>query len=213
MSNASTLRKRRGVVRASITRLTDRLKDLVADTDKPATQDLAQGMARMLDAPDSEFRTHHHALVDLIDDEEALLAEQKTLDDHDDFVAELSARIQQLVNACTPSSDPPLRKIASRRLSHLKKALSSVTAAIASSEEESRDVCVSMRKNSVTARKNLLTYGTVSYPSTWRKPMNSPRYKRTWKEKSLIVHFKSRSYCVHHHTRPTLPPHLPTVRE
>ena len=131
MSNASTLR---GVVRASITRLTNRLKDLEVDTDKPATLDFAQGMARKLDALDSEFRTHHHALVDLIDDEEALLA---TLDDHDDFVAELSARIQQLVNACTPSSDPPLRKIASRRLSHLKKALSSVRAAIASSEEES----------------------------------------------------------------------------
>ena len=142
MSNVSTLRKRRGVVRTSITRLTNRLKDLEADTDKPATLDLAQGMARKLDALDSEFRSHYHALVDLIDDEEALLAEQKTLDDHDDFVAALSARIQQLVNACTPSSDPPLRKIASRRHSHLKKALSSVRAAIASSEEESMDVCL-----------------------------------------------------------------------
>ena len=42
----------------------------------------------------------------------------------------------------------------------------------------------------MTARKNLLAYGTVSYLSTWRKPMNSPRYKRTWKEKSLIVHLQ-----------------------
>ena len=117
MSDVSTLRKRRGVVRASITRLTNRLKDLESDTDKPATLDLAQGMTRKLEALDSEFRTHHHALVDLVEDEEALLTEQKILDDHDDLVAELTVCIQQLVNACTPSSDPPLRKIASRRLS------------------------------------------------------------------------------------------------
>ena len=94
MSNASTLRKRRGVARASITRLMKRLKDLESDTDKPTALDLARGMTRKLDAMDSEFRIHHHALVDVIDDEEALLMEQKTLDDYDDFVAELSARIQ-----------------------------------------------------------------------------------------------------------------------
>lgn len=105
MSNASTLRKWRGAVRASITRLMNRLKDLEVDPDKPATLDLAKGMARKLDTLDSEFRTRHHALVD---DEETLLAEQRTLDDHDDLVTELSARIQ-LVSAYTPSSDPPLR--------------------------------------------------------------------------------------------------------
>ena len=142
MSNTSTLRKRRGVVRASITRLTNRLKDLESDTDKPTALNLAQGMTRKLEALDLEFRTHHHALVDLIDEEETLLTEQQTLDEHDDVIAELSARIQQLANACTPSSNPPLRKIASRGLSHLKKALSSVRTAIASSEEGSMDVCL-----------------------------------------------------------------------
>ena len=80
MSNASTLRKRRGVVRASITRLTSRLRDLESDTEKPAALDLAQGMIRKLNALNSEFRTHHQALVDLIDDEEAIQTEQKTLD-------------------------------------------------------------------------------------------------------------------------------------
>ena len=142
MSNTSTLRKRRGIVRASITRLTNRLKDLESDTDKPTALDLTQGMTRKLEALDLEFRTHHHALIDLIDEEETLLTEQQTLDEHDDVIAELSARIQQLANACTPSSNPPLRKIASRGLSHLKKALSSVRTAIASSEEGSMDVCL-----------------------------------------------------------------------
>ena len=98
MSNAATLRKRRGVVRASITRLTNRFKDLENDTDKPATLELAQGMT-LLDALDG---THHHALIDLIDDEEALSTEQSILDDHDDFVADLSARkaVHQRLYAC-----------------------------------------------------------------------------------------------------------------
>ena len=72
MSNVATLKKRRGVVCASVTRLASRLKDLESDTDKPTTLDLAQGMARKLSALDSEFRTHHHALIDLLDDEEML---------------------------------------------------------------------------------------------------------------------------------------------
>ena len=80
MSNISTLRRRRGVVRASITRLTNRLKDLEKDADRPTTLDLARGMTRKLDALDSDFRTHHHALIDLIDDEETLQREQTPLD-------------------------------------------------------------------------------------------------------------------------------------
>ena len=71
-------------------------------------------MTRKLDALDSEFRTHHHALIDIIDDEEALSTEQNILDDHDDFVADLSAHIKRFINACTPASDSPTRKIASR---------------------------------------------------------------------------------------------------
>ena len=57
MSNISTLRRRRGVVRAGITRLTNHLKDLEKDADRPTTLDLARGMTRKLDALDSDFRT------------------------------------------------------------------------------------------------------------------------------------------------------------
>ena len=91
------------------------------------TLNLTQGMTQKLDALDSEFRTHHHTLIDFIDDEEALLMEQKTLNYLDDFVAELSACIQQLVNAWTTLSDMSFGKIA----------------VIMSSEEESMDICVS----------------------------------------------------------------------
>ena len=98
-------------------------------------------MTRKLDALNSDFRTHHDALVDLIDDEKTLQREQTTLDEHDDCVAELAAHIEQLINLCASSSDSSPRMIASQRLSHLQKTLSSISETIASSDQ-STDPCL-----------------------------------------------------------------------
>ena len=140
MSNAANLKKRRGVVRASITRLTKRLKDLENDATNPITLDLARGLTRKLDGLDADFRTHHHALIDLIDDEDTLQQEQATLDQHDDLVAELTARIEQLIRLCSSASDASPRKIASRRHAHLKKTLSSMKEAISADDDD--DPCL-----------------------------------------------------------------------
>ena len=77
----------RGVIRASITRLSTRLKDLEAKVDQPTTLDLTQRMTQKLDTLDSEFKVHHFALVDVIDGDEFLLKEQETLNEHDDEIA------------------------------------------------------------------------------------------------------------------------------
>ena len=95
-----------------------------------------------LDVLDSEFRTHHHAIVDFIDDEEALQREQSTLDEYDDCVAELAARMQQLISVCTSSSDSSPREIASRRLSRLQKNLSSISTEIATLSGRPDDSCL-----------------------------------------------------------------------
>ena len=87
-------KKRRGVARASLTRLTNRLKDLEGESAEHKTLELAQRMSQKLSDLDSEFRTHHHALIDLIDDEDALAKVQEVLDTHDDLVAELSVRVK-----------------------------------------------------------------------------------------------------------------------
>ena len=50
---------------------------------------LAQGMERKLETLDSDYRTHHHWLIDIIESDEALAVEQEALDHHDDFVGEL----------------------------------------------------------------------------------------------------------------------------
>ena len=127
-------KKRRGVARASLTRLNTRLKDLEGDAGDPKTLELAQRFSQKLSDLDSEFRTHHHALIDLIDDEETLAKEQETLDAHDDLVAELSVRVKQVIAASSPSSNESTRRILSRKLLHLEKSLTSITSIISGTD-------------------------------------------------------------------------------
>ena len=55
----STLRKRRGVIRGSITRLGYRLKELEGTADQPPTHDHTRQLDTKLEALDSEFKTHN----------------------------------------------------------------------------------------------------------------------------------------------------------
>ena len=126
----STHRKRRGIARASITRLTTRLRDLETKVDQPATIDHAKGMLQKLDGLGAEFLSHHHGIVDLTEDEDALRREQETLNEQDDLLAELSVRITRLIGRCTAVDATP-RKITARKLSHIKKAISHISSAIA----------------------------------------------------------------------------------
>lgn len=89
----SNLRKRRGVVRASITRLGNRLKELEGDPDQPDTADHAQQLTTKLESLDSDFKVHHLQLIDLIDSEDVsmLNIEQDTLDKLDDDVSTLAS--------------------------------------------------------------------------------------------------------------------------
>ena len=77
----STQRKRRGVVKASITRLSSRLKEFESKVGEPTTHDHAQRLATKLETLDAEFKTHHFSLIDLIDDDDETLEKgQETLD-------------------------------------------------------------------------------------------------------------------------------------
>lgn len=100
----STHKKRRGVARASLTRLGTRLGELEGRTDAPTALDNARRMLQRLESLDAEFKTHHLALVDLIEDEETLSGEQVILDTHDDEIAHLAERIQQVISASSRSS-------------------------------------------------------------------------------------------------------------
>ena len=94
---AANLRKRRGVVRASITRLVKRLEDFETAPDRPDVSSSAKQLAVKLEVLDTEYKALHLQLIDLIDEEtEEMDQEQVNLDKHDDSVAVLSVRLQSI---------------------------------------------------------------------------------------------------------------------
>ena len=137
-ANPSTLRKRRGVVRASITRLSTRLKELETKIDQPTTLDLAHRMTQKLDTLDSEFKVHHFAL----NGDELLSKEQETLNEHDDEIAELAVGVNRLISLCVSTPDSNFHKVASRKLARIGKSVSAINEAIGSLSGSPDDVCL-----------------------------------------------------------------------
>ncbi len=127
------------MVRASVTRLSSRLDDLEGKTDQATTHDIAQRTSLKLTELDSEFKTYHYRLIDLIDDDDTIEREQAVfvLDEHDDAITLLATRIKHIIAACLSKVESADHKAASRKLSHLEKSLSSISGAISSLTDES----------------------------------------------------------------------------
>ena len=137
----SVLRKR-GIVRASITRLSNRIKKLGGKVDQPSTFDLTKRDKDKLESLNSEFKVHHYAIVDILDKSKDLTKEQEVLDEHDVSIAELIIRMQKVISVCAAASDPNPCKIQSRRLAHLEKSLSAVSEEIKMLSERCDDTCL-----------------------------------------------------------------------
>ena len=143
MAAIANIKRRRGVARASLTRLSNRVKELEPESRDPKTPDLAERMAVKLSELDSDFRDQHHALIDLIEGDEALERQQETLDAHDDLVTELSVRIKQIISASSPSAINSSRKALSRKLIHIQKSIDSIASFVTdTSTAADTDVCL-----------------------------------------------------------------------
>ena len=138
----ATLRRRRGVVRASITRLATRLSELEPRAHETTTSSLAHRMSTKLETLDSDFKIHHLAVIDALTegDEDGLAKEQEILDAHDDEVASLTSRIKYLLQMCSSASESGTRSITISRLSQLKTRLSMTNSAIDSLSGEPQDI-------------------------------------------------------------------------
>lgn len=145
----STNRKRRGVIRASITRLGGRVAELEGkETLSSGDRLAAQRLLPKLEGLDSEFKNYHLAVVDLVGDD-ALGAEQATLDEHDDRVADFTTRIEQLCAATTghPTTSTPSEvsssSILTKRLCRVEKNVLCVVEAVGAMRPESEvDSCL-----------------------------------------------------------------------
>ena len=123
------LRRRRGVVRASITRLEKRLRELEDTAEQPATPDHARQLAVKLDTLVTDFKNYHLQILDLMEDvDDELRHEQETLDDHDDIISDINIRIKRLT--ARTDSDPEEVNKSVRKLNHLERAIMSTRDAI-----------------------------------------------------------------------------------
>ena len=138
----SALKRRRGVTRASITRLGGKIKELEGKPAEPSTLDAAKRMKTKVESLDSEFRSQHYALIDVIENEDDLPDQQEILDEHDDAISLLATRLQGVMSACSPSTSSDPRRIQSQRLLQLERSLSSVHEQIKILSGSPDDICL-----------------------------------------------------------------------
>lgn len=139
-SELSKLRRRRGVAKGSITRIENRLANLEGESDHPNVRDSARQMLAILKEHDADFKKNHLTLVELTEDDDALIAEQATLDEHDDLVAALTVRIMTLADSTTTSTKAvSAREFLVRRCERLESRLTETATALTSLTCE--DVC------------------------------------------------------------------------
>ena len=90
---------------------------------------------------DNDFKTHHLALMGLLDDNEVLEREQEALDEHDDEITTLTVRIKKLASS-NDNSDVDSCKVVARRLNRIKRSLSAVGEQITDMASRPSDVCL-----------------------------------------------------------------------
>ena len=106
MSSAA-LNRRRGAIKASITKLTTKIAELEAKEPGPTTLSLAQQFTKRLEKLDDDFKTRHFAIIDVLEDEGQLAEEQDVLDAHDEELSELNLRLQAIMDAAHAATASP----------------------------------------------------------------------------------------------------------
>ncbi|XP_064397632.1 uncharacterized protein LOC135344358 [Halichondria panicea] len=146
------LKRRRGVVRASITRIRTKTRELEG-TESPNQGDAAKHIAEKLDSLDTDFRRLHLELVDLLDDDELLSNEQDILDEVDDNIIDLKMRLLPIMKLTTNLKSE--RGLVSRKLAHFHGALRSIDEAISSLDSPDKHVLIQHKEQLIDTKRNL----------------------------------------------------------
>ena len=148
---AANLRKRRGVLHRSITQLGNHVSNLKETADQSRTLDCARQLLTKLQTLDSDFRTFHLELINLIDEAntEALDTEQELLK-LDDDVSGLTVRPEALTNLATPPAAPVAL---TRNLAHVETGLNCIEEAIAPTDTPVERTLLSQYQKAVSDSK------------------------------------------------------------
>ncbi len=132
----TSLRRKRGVIKRSITRLVNSLKTLEATPDAPGTVAHAKQLVMKLEGFDKDFRAAHFEIVDLFaeDKSEDLEREHEVLDKHEDDMTATSLRLQRLITLAPGSVDSGSEKPLSRKLGRVQRHLEETGTALSIAE-------------------------------------------------------------------------------
>ena len=97
-SGNTNARSRRGMVRASVTRIEKKIarwegQGLLSNVDRQSVSKMPEKLNEL----SKEFKTYHVTIIDQVEEEEALEEEQKTLDAFEDQIEELTDRVELLM--------------------------------------------------------------------------------------------------------------------
>ena len=159
MAELAFHKKRRGIVKASLTKLRTKLTDLEGDTTIPTLMESARNLADKLDTLRQDFKTHQLTIINQSNKEDALADEQQVPDDNDDQVSELSVCIQHLITLATKSKSPDIARVANRQLTLLQAKLESIDTAIHDLDNAEEDIAYILEgyRDQVTEIKAELT--------------------------------------------------------
>lgn len=139
MAELAFHKKRRAVVRASLTKLETKLADFELNLESPTLLPNTQSLSNKLNTLKKDFKEHQLAIIDRTDSEEGLAEEQQALDDADDIVSALDLRIQRLLLQAAPRTVPESIRIAGRQLALLLTDLQSIKGAVTELADDDDD--------------------------------------------------------------------------
>ena len=84
----SALKRRRGTIKASITKLTTKIAELESKEPGPTTLPLTQQFTKRLEKLDDDFKTRRFAIIDVLEDEGQLAEEQDVVGTYDEELSE-----------------------------------------------------------------------------------------------------------------------------
>ena len=139
MADLPTLRRRRGVTKSSITKLGNKTNDLEAAEHDYIVMSHAAQLLKRLETYDADYRSHHTAIIDALESDEATVPEQEELDRHDEDVTDLTIRLQVL-SAAPISAVTDGRTLALCQLAQLQAKLTAIGDDISTLAADPNDV-------------------------------------------------------------------------
>lgn len=132
MATLAGLRRRRGVVKRSLTNLFTKVQNLEADPEVSTAIDQAKQLFERLESLDKDFRSAHLNVIDALEeDSPELEREHASLDKHEDDVSAASLSLQSLLKSRSTATVDGARLL-SRKLSRVERCLQTTDEALSS---------------------------------------------------------------------------------